>query len=140
MPSNMHAHSLRALLRIRMLTRSSPAWGRMALGLLVLAALAGLAQQQTAEAGRAAQAGLQQAPPAANPQSTNVSADAADTERRRQIADESARLLKLATDLKAEVDKTTKDTLSLEVIRKADAIERFAHDVKEKKKLAPVTH
>src|ERR1700733_12297710 len=63
MPSNMHAHSLRALLRIRMLRRGSPAWGRMVLGLLVLAALAGLAQQQTAEAGRAAQAGLQQAPP-----------------------------------------------------------------------------
>ncbi len=112
----------------------------MVFGLLVLAALAGLAQQQTAEAGRAAQAGLQQAPPAANPQSTNVSAEGADAERRRQIADESARLLKLATDLKAEVDKTTKDTLSLEVIRKADAIERFAHDVKEKKKLPPVTH
>jgi hypothetical protein len=49
-------------------------------------------------------------------------------------------LLKLATDLKAEVDKTTTDTLSLEVIRKADAIERFAHDVKEKKKLPQVTH
>jgi hypothetical protein len=57
-------------------------------------------------------------------------------ERRRQIADDSARLLKLATDLKAEVDKTTKDTLSLGVIRKADEIERLAHDVKEKMKLA----
>jgi hypothetical protein len=62
--------------------------------------------------------------------------DAANLERRRQIADDSARLLKLATDLKAEVDKTTKDTLSLGVIRKADEIERLAHDVKEKMKLA----
>jgi hypothetical protein len=105
----------------------------VALGLLLLAALAG-------SAGRAGEAGLQQAPPPAHPQSTNVSADAAEAERRREIADESARLLKLATDLKAEVDKTTKDTLSLEVIRKADAIERFAHDVKEKKKLPQVTH
>jgi len=42
------------------------------------------------------------------------------------------RLLKLATDLKAEVDKTTKDTLSLNVIRKADEIERLAHNVKGK--------
>lgn len=61
---------------------------------------------------------------------------AANAERKRQIADDSARLLKLATDLKAEVDKTTKDTLSLNVIRKADEMERLAHSVKEKMKLA----
>jgi hypothetical protein len=56
--------------------------------------------------------------------------------RRKQIADESTTLLKLATDLKSEVDKTNKDTLSLNVIRKADAIEKLAHDVKEKMKLS----
>jgi hypothetical protein len=61
--------------------------------------------------------------------------DAANAERKKQLADDSARLLKLATDLKAEVDKTTKDTLSLTVIRKADEIERLAHNVKEKMKL-----
>jgi len=61
--------------------------------------------------------------------------EAANAERKRQIADDSAKLLKLATDLKAEVDKTTKDTLSLNVIRKADEIERLAHNVKEKMKL-----
>jgi hypothetical protein len=55
----------------------------------------------------------------------------ASAERKRQIADESANLLKLANDLKAEVDKTTKDTLSLNVIRKADQIEKLAHNVKE---------
>jgi hypothetical protein len=60
---------------------------------------------------------------------------AANAERKKQIADDSARLLKLATDLKAEVDKTSKDTLSLNVIRKADEIERLAHSVKEKMKL-----
>jgi hypothetical protein len=49
-------------------------------------------------------------------------------------------LLKLATDLKTEVDKTTKDTLSLGVIRKADEIERLAHDVKEKMKLTQKTN
>jgi hypothetical protein len=61
--------------------------------------------------------------------------DAANLERKRQITDDSARLLKLANDLKAEVDKTSKDTLSLGVIRKADEIERLAHNVKEKMKL-----
>jgi hypothetical protein len=60
---------------------------------------------------------------------------AANGERRKQISDDSARLLKLATELKTEVDKTTKDTLSLGVIRKADEIERLAHSVKEKMKL-----
>jgi hypothetical protein len=61
--------------------------------------------------------------------------EAANAERRKQIADDSARLLKLANDLKAEVDKTTKDMLSLTVIRKADEIERLAHNMKEKMKL-----
>jgi hypothetical protein len=59
----------------------------------------------------------------------------ANIERKKQIADDSAKLLKLATDLKAEVDRTNKDTLSLTVIRKADEIERLAHSVKEKMKL-----
>ncbi len=62
--------------------------------------------------------------------------EAANAERQRQIADDSAKLLKLATDLKAEVDKTNEDTLSLNVIRKAEEIERLAHGVKEKMKLS----
>ena len=65
---------------------------------------------------------------------TNV--DAANAERKKQIADDSAKLLKLATDLKTEVDKTSKDTLSLGVIRKAEEIEKLAHSVKEKMKLS----
>jgi len=61
--------------------------------------------------------------------------EAANTERKRQIAEDSANLLKLATELKAEVDKTNKDVLSVTVIRKADAIEKLARQVKEKMKL-----
>jgi hypothetical protein len=61
--------------------------------------------------------------------------EAANAERKKQLAEDSARLLKLASDLKAEVDKTTKDMLSLSVIRKADEIERLAHNMKEKMKL-----
>ena len=61
--------------------------------------------------------------------------EAANAERKKQIAADSAMLLKLATDLKVEVDKTNKDTLSLNVIRKADEIEKLAHNVKEKMKL-----
>ena len=81
-------------------------------------------------------------PPDANEQmamreqnAKNANFDAANLERKRQIADDSAKLLKLASDLKSEVDKTSKDTLSLGVIRKADEIEKLAHNVKEKMKL-----
>lgn len=46
------------------------------------------------------------------------------------LADLGSRLLKLATELKAQVDKTSKDTLSLDVIRKATEIETLAHDAR----------
>lgn len=74
------------------------------------------------------------------PQNEQQKFEAANAERRKQIADDSARLLKLATDLKSEVDKTTKDTLSLSVIRKADEIEKLAHSVKDKMRLTPGTN
>lgn len=61
--------------------------------------------------------------------------EAANTERRRQISDDAAKLLELATELKSAVDKTDKDTLSLDVIRKAESIEKLAKGVKEKMKL-----
>lgn len=69
------------------------------------------------------------------PQGGSPNVDAEEAQRKKQIADDSARLLALATDLKVEVDKTTKDTLSLAVIRKADEIEKLAHQVKDKTKL-----
>ena len=68
-------------------------------------------------------------------QNKKANIEAANIERKKQISDDSAKLLKLATDLKAEVDKTSKDTLSLGVIRKAEEIEKLAHSVKEKMKL-----
>jgi len=38
------------------------------------------------------------------------------------------------TETKADVDKTSKDTLSLEVVRKADQIEKLAKSAKQKMK------
>jgi hypothetical protein len=55
-------------------------------------------------------------------------------ERQKKIIDDTARLLQLATELKTDVDKTTKDEMSMDVIRKADEIERLAHDVKQRMK------
>ncbi len=54
--------------------------------------------------------------------------------RKQQIASDSARLLQLATELKAEMDKSSKETLSLNIVRKADAINKLAHDLKEEMK------
>jgi hypothetical protein len=68
-------------------------------------------------------------------QQTDANPETSNAERKRQLSDDSARLLKLANELKAEVDKTDKDTLSIAVIRKADEIEQLAHKVKEKMRL-----
>ena len=51
-------------------------------------------------------------------------------DRQKRIVDDAAKLLRLATELKAEVDKSNKDQMSLDVIRKADEVEHLAHDVK----------
>jgi len=48
--------------------------------------------------------------------------------------EDTEKLLALATDLKTQVDKSTKDTLSVDVIKKADEIEKLAHSVKERMK------
>lgn len=60
---------------------------------------------------------------------------AANAERKKQISDDTVKLLKLAVELQGEVAKTDSNTLSLNVIRTADEIERLAHNIKEKMKL-----
>jgi hypothetical protein len=55
-------------------------------------------------------------------------------ERQRKMVVDTDRLLALATELKADMDKTNKDTLSIQVIKKADEIEKLAHDIKQKMK------
>jgi hypothetical protein len=68
-------------------------------------------------------------------QTKKASYAAANVERKKQISDDAAKLVELATELKKEIDKTDKDTLSIDVIRKAESIERLAKGVKEKMKL-----
>jgi len=48
------------------------------------------------------------------------------------VAVQSANLLKLAYNLKSEVDKTTKDTLSVTVVRQAAEIEQMARKMRTK--------
>lgn len=66
----------------------------------------------------------------------NQGLETSNAERKRQIDNDTSKLLKLATDLKAEVNKTSKDTLSINVIRKAEQIEKLAHRVGITMKLA----
>jgi len=54
--------------------------------------------------------------------------------RQRQLKRDTDNLLKLATELKQYVDKSNENTLSVEVIKKADEIERLARSVKDKMK------
>ena len=54
--------------------------------------------------------------------------------RQQDIVRDTGRLLALATELKSEVDKTNKDVLSLDVIKKADEIEKLSKSIKEKMK------
>ena len=126
---------------------SKARWGWASVGLAFIAALACVAQQNPEPAGfhpeKANVITPVNALPDANAQMQNQEKmtkqqkfEAANSERKKQIADDSTKLLNMAIALKAEVDKTTKDTLSLNVIRKADEIEKLARSVKEKMKLS----
>jgi len=68
--------------------------------------------------------------PTAGQQEKPSTANTPDDAQKQQIASECSDLLKMATDLKSEVDKTTRDTLSVTVVRKASAIEQLAHKVR----------
>jgi hypothetical protein len=106
-------------------------------------------------AGVAAGAGMQRstgstpvAPAAANP-SFGIEHDPSDptyarmqekqiasaaTDRHKRMVADADKLLELATELKQDVDSTTKDEMSVPTIKKAAEIEKLAHDVKERMK------
>jgi hypothetical protein len=55
-------------------------------------------------------------------------------DRQAAIKRDTDKLLALATELKEYVDKSNEHVLSLDVVRKAEEIEKLAHHVKEKMK------
>ena len=55
-------------------------------------------------------------------------------DRQAAIKRDTDKLLALATELKDYVDKSNEHVLSLDVVRKAEEIEKLAHHVKEKMK------
>jgi hypothetical protein len=58
----------------------------------------------------------------------------ANKKRQQDIRNDTDKLFQLATELKAAVDKTNESLLSLDVVRKADEVEKLAKKVKEKMK------
>src|SRR3954464_7813360 len=58
----------------------------------------------------------------------------ANKKRQQDIREETDKLFQLATELKAAVDKSNENLLSLDVVRKADEVEKLAKKVKEKMK------
>ena len=53
-------------------------------------------------------------------------------QRQQQIVDDTAHLLQLAQQLNDDVSKTNKDTLSLDVVKDADQIEKLAKSIKDR--------
>jgi len=58
----------------------------------------------------------------------------ANLERQASLKNDTDKLVKLAGELKEYVDKSNENMLSLNVIKKADEIEKLARSVKEKMK------
>jgi hypothetical protein len=55
-------------------------------------------------------------------------------DRQEQLVRDTDKLLELAQQLKDEVNKSNKDTLSVDVVKKAAAIEKLAKSVKDRMK------
>lgn len=56
----------------------------------------------------------------------------ANEQRQADLKRDTEKLLKLSTELKDYVDKTNSNVLSMDVIKKAEEIEKLAHSVKMK--------
>ncbi len=52
--------------------------------------------------------------------------------RQEQLVKDTNKLLALATELKSQVDKTSKNVLSVDVVKKAEEIEKLAKNVKDR--------
>lgn len=60
--------------------------------------------------------------------------DALNDSRHKRLEADVEKLLALTNELKTDVDKANKDELSMDVVRKAQEIEKLAHDVQSRMK------
>ena len=66
------------------------------------------------------------------PRMVAAAALARENERQRKLVEDSDKLLMLATQLHAEVGRTDKNILSVDVVRRAEEIEKLARSVKDR--------
>jgi hypothetical protein len=78
--------------------------------------------------------GLDPTPDAMATRMGDQQARSRNADRQNRLEVDTKKLLSLATELKEQVDKTDKNVLSIDVIKKADEIERLAKSVKERMK------
>jgi uncharacterized membrane protein YhiD involved in acid resistance len=74
-----------------------------------------------------------QNPPPAEQKPAAASMTAAE-KRKADLQADTEKLYKLTQELKIEVDKSNKDTLSVSVVKKAQEVERLAKSIKERSK------
>ncbi|WP_260703686.1 hypothetical protein [Edaphobacter flagellatus] len=75
-----------------------------------------------------------QAATATNQKSTSSSPMTPAEKRRADLQADTEKLYRLTQELKAEVEKSNKDTLSVSVIKKAQEVEQLAKSIKERSK------
>ena len=54
------------------------------------------------------------------------------SEKQKKLLEDTDKLVQMAAELKVSVDKSNKNELSLDVVRKAEAVEKLARSVKER--------
>ena len=106
----------------------------LVLSFLLLSSSAGLLSQQQPTAPPIRTPGVpgQENEPNIPPEMQKEMEKKANEQRHADLKRDTDRLLKLSTELKEYVDKTNENVLSLDVIKKADEIEKLAHSVKTK--------
>lgn len=104
---------------------------RILLAFVLAAALPSVAQNNTMRLPDAPRPGPEDTP---RIRMEKEMAKKANLERQADLRRDTEKLLKLAAELKESVDKTNESTLSVDVVKKADEIEKLAHSVKAKMK------
>lgn len=79
--------------------------------------------------------GTQDSAPSASPVVPQASEQA--KEPHSDARADAEQLFQLASDLKAAVDKSNENVLSLQVVRRAEAVEKLAHELRQKIKDHP---
>lgn len=71
---------------------------------------------------------------AASPAEGDLAKEASRTSKQKLLDDQAQRLVTMAAELKTAVDKTNKNILSMDVVRKAEEIELLARKMKDQGK------